>query len=298
MADAMYAKTEEYLNAAAEEVTAYITASLGGGGEECPGLTRGMLYSVQAGGKRIRPVLTLLVCEMLGGERRAALPSAAAIEMIHTYSLIHDDLPCMDDDDYRRGRLSNHKVFGEANAVLAGDALLTAAFGRVADNDLLDPALIRRQICVLSDAAGYSGMVGGQYMDMNPAEVTTLDRLRRLQRLKTGALLRAAAQLGSIAAGIPEGDAFDAVTAYADDIGLSFQIVDDLLDRYGDAAAMGKATGSDQRDGKVTFLSYLSRADAEHEARQLTERAKRAVGCYDADGLLSALADMLCTRTY
>ena len=298
MADAMYAKAEEYLNAAAEEVTAYITASLSGGDEECPGLTRGMLYSVQAGGKRIRPALTLLVCEMLGGERRAALPSAAAIEMIHTYSLIHDDLPCMDDDDYRRGRLSNHKVFGEVNAVLAGDALLTAAFGRVADNDLLAPTLIRRQIGVLSDAAGYSGMVGGQYMDMNPAEVTTLDRLRRLQRLKTGALLRAAAQLGSIAAGITEGEAFEAVTAYADDIGLSFQIVDDLLDRYGDAAAMGKATGSDQKDGKVTFLSYLSRTDAEHEAQQLTERAKRAVGRYDADGLLSALADMLCTRTY
>ena len=193
-----------------------------------------MRYSLLAGGKRIRPILVLEFCRICGGETEKALPFAAAIEMVHTYSLIHDDLPCMDNDDYRRGRLTNHKVFGEANAVLAGDALLTAAFGQLARAEL--PAeRIGKAVALLSQRAGECGMVGGQVLDLAGEQlVLTEEEIYNVHRLKTGALISAACQLGVIAAGGTQ-EQLDAADRYAEALGLAFQTRDDMLDVLGDA---------------------------------------------------------------
>ncbi len=258
----------------------------------------GMRYSIRAGGKRIRPFLVLAFSRLFGGSEDAALTYAAAIEMVHTYSLIHDDLPCMDDDDLRRGLPTNHKVYGEAAAVLAGDALLTLAFETVADAPAA-PDLVVAATRALSRAAGARGMVGGQTMDM-AAEVTRPDlaTLRRLQSLKTGALITAAAELGCIAAGITEGKAPDAARTYAAAIGAAFQITDDILDAYGSTEALGKQTGQDVRDGKTTFLSLMTREEAYLAAKAESERAKSALSAYADADLLCALADYLLNRNH
>lgn len=261
-------------------------------------LFEAMSYSLFAGGKRIRPFLVLAFSRLFGGEREVALSFAAAIEMVHTYSLIHDDLPCMDDDDLRRGRPTNHKVFGEASAVLAGDALLTLAFETIAGAPT-KPALALAAVCALSRAAGCRGMVGGQIMDM-AAETTPpdLSTLRRLQSLKTGALIIAAAELGCLCAGVTEGEKMDAARAYAAAIGRAFQIVDDILDAYGSTEALGKQTGQDARDGKTTYLSFLSREEAYAAARQESERAKAALAPFDGAQTLMDFADYLLNRNH
>ena len=189
-------------------------------------------YSLMAGGKRIRPALALAFCRLFGGDPEAALPYACALEMIHTYSLIHDDLPCMDNDDLRRGKPTNHRVYGEAMALLAGDALLTDAFAMAADNPKLSGAVNARAVSILSRAAGSRGMVAGQVLDLlgeKSEHRPDFDRLLQTHRLKTGALIRAAAALGVLAAGVDESDVRmrDALT-YAEGIGLVFQIVDDI----------------------------------------------------------------------
>ncbi len=259
-------------------------------------LFEGMQYSVQAGGKRIRPFLVCAFSQLFGGEEKIAISFAAAIEMIHTYSLIHDDLPCMDNDDYRRGRLTNHKVYGEAGAILAGDALLTLAFETLASAPAT-PEICCAAVRCLASAAGAAGMVGGQIMDIHAEEAPPdLPTLRRLHDRKTGALISAAVELGCLSAGVVDPQVLAACRTYASGIGRAFQIVDDVLDVYGDAKLLGKATGQDAKDGKITYLSYLDQNGAMQEARELTEAAKAAICSYPGSCMLCEFADALLMR--
>ena len=246
--------------------------------------------------KRIRPTLVLECCRLLGGTDEAALPCAMAVEMVHTYSLIHDDLPCMDNDDLRRGRPTCHKAYGEATALLAGDALLTDAFAVLADAEALSAAAARRAVSVLSRAAGPFGMIGGQIMDMMGETVRLpLPLLYKLHENKTGALIVASATLGCVAAGLAPDDArVEAVQAYAKGIGLAFQIVDDVLDATVDAQTAGKSVGSDT--AKTTFITYYTPDEALALARRITEEAKRAVGMLAGADILLELADYLILR--
>ncbi|HSH13323.1 MAG TPA: farnesyl diphosphate synthase [Desulfurivibrionaceae bacterium] len=218
-----------------------------------------MRYSLFAGGKRVRPILCLAACEAVDGDSRAALPAAVALECIHTYSLIHDDLPAMDDDALRRGRPTNHMVYGEANAILAGDGLLTWAFEILSDPaELGIPAEVRlRAIKVIAAGAGPLGMVGGQIIDI-ASEGKTIDfaTLREIHRRKTGALILAAVQAGALIGNASPGQ-YAALSHYGEMIGLSFQIVDDLLNVEGNSAELGKAVGSDAERGKATYPAFF-----------------------------------------
>ena len=257
-------------------------------------------YSLFAGGKRIRPFLVLEFCRMFGGKDEAALPFACAIEMIHTSSLIHDDLPCMDDDDLRRGKPTNHKVFGYANALLAGDALLMKAFEVLSMANVPDSA-VRGAVAALSCASGDFGMIGGQIMDINEEQGVKfpLEKLKKLQRKKTGALIRCAALLGCIAAGL-EWDSEKAQNAceYAEKIGLAFQIVDDILDVTGDESKLGKDIGSDAEMGKTTFMSYYTPDEAKSLAQLLTAEAVGAISEYEDSEVLTDLAVFLLDRDH
>ena len=257
-----------------------------------------MSYSLLAGGKRLRPVLTLEACRLCGGDVEAALPFAGAVEMVHTYSLIHDDLPCMDDDDLRRGRPTNHKVYGEATAVLAGDALLTAAFeAMLSPGQPLPPERIVLAAGVLARAAGGAGMVGGQVLDMAGEErALTQAEVEELQRLKTGALITAALEMGwAVAGGTEEQRA--ALRAYGDRLGLAFQIQDDILDVVGDEAALGKPVGSDARSGKTTFVTLKGLDACRELVAELSEQAAEALAPFGGEGAeLRALAASLAVR--
>lgn len=252
-----------------------------------------MRYSLLAGGKRIRPILVLEFCRLCGGAWRQALPFAAAIEMVHTYSLIHDDLPCMDNDDYRRGRLTNHKVFGEANAVLAGDGLLTAAFETAVRADC-DPDRKIRVIAALADAAGALGMVGGQVLDLEgESKKLTEAEIYDVHRLKTGALIRAACQMGVLAAGGSDAQ-LRAATTYAEALGLAFQLRDDLLDVVGDAEKMGKKTGMDEN--KNTFIRLYGVERCQTLVQEHTDTAIAALQTFDDAEFLRELAEKLAKR--
>ena len=255
-------------------------------------------YSLFAGGKRIRPMLTLEFCRMFGGEDIAALPFACAVEMIHTYSLIHDDLPCMDNDDMRRGKPTNHKVFGETIALLAGDSLLTGAFEAAASNRAVSAETAMKAVAYLSGCAGRYGMVGGQIMDLEGEhKKLTLDELLKLHSLKTGALISAAAVMGALAAGVDLTDPCMAdVVTYAENIGLAFQIVDDILDATGDSQELGKNVGVDAERNKNTFLSFYSVEEAQYYANRLTEEAVAAIQKYPDSEILVAVAEWLATR--
>lgn len=223
-------------------------------------LFEAMRYSLLAGGKRLRPVLVFDFCRMCGGDWRKAVHFAAAVEMIHTYSLIHDDLPCMDNDDYRRGKLTNHKVYGEAIAVLAGDALLTAAFSFIAQADLSAEARIFA-VEVLANCAGELGMVGGQVLDMQSESRTcTEQEVIDIQSRKTGALIKAACLLGVIA-GSGNDEQLRAAGDFATHLGLAFQIRDDMLDVIGDASKLGKATGVDTDKNTFVVLYGIEKCD-------------------------------------
>lgn len=234
-------------------------------------LLEAMEYSLLAGGKRLRPVLTLAWATMLGGDARRAMPFAASLECIHTYSLIHDDLPAMDDDDLRRGRPSNHKRFDEATAILAGDGLLTESFVLMAEASLvrgLPAERVLRAVSVLAVAAGSGGMVGGQAVDMEftgRGEVT-LDELRAMHAMKTGALITAACECGAVLAGASERDVENA-REYGRAVGVAFQIVDDVLDVVGDTGTLGKPAGSDAAMGKSTYPALVGL----HRSRDLAE---------------------------
>ena len=259
-------------------------------------LTEAMEYSLLAGGKRIRPVLTLECCRLCGGEPEAALPFACGVEMVHTYSLIHDDLPAMDDDDLRRGRPTNHKVYGEATAILAGDGLLTAAFETLAGARL--PAeRVAEAVCCLAREAGPEGMVGGQALDMaGEGRALTRKELELLQSLKTGALISAAAELGCIAAG-GTAEQRAAVRTYAQCLGRAFQIQDDILDVTGTAAELGKPVGSDRTNEKSTFVTALGLEESHALVRAFTSRAEAALEGFDSPEFLVQLARTLAQRS-
>ena len=259
-------------------------------------------YSLMAGGKRIRPVLTLAFCRLFGGEPQAAMPYACALEMIHTYSLIHDDLPCMDNDDLRRGKPTCHRAFGEAVALQAGDALLTDALALCAENQHLPAAVNAKAVSMLARAAGSHGMVGGQVLDLLGEREDSrpdFETLQQMHRLKTGALIRVAATLGALAAGVSEDDPRmkDAVT-YAEGIGMVFQIVDDILDVTGSEAELGKSIGSDAQENKTTFLSFLSIEEARAHAERLNAEAIAALRSYENNEFLTRLAEYLLRRSH
>ena len=255
-------------------------------------------YSLFAGGKRIRPTLTLEFCRLFDGEEAAALPFACAVEMVHTYSLIHDDLPCMDNDDLRRGKPTNHKVFGEGVAVLAGDALLTGAFEAAATNTAAGAEISAMAVAYLAGCAGRYGMIGGQIMDIEGEKrKLSQDEVFRLQSLKTGALISAASVMGALAAGVRTDDpAMERVVRYAENIGLVFQIVDDLLDRRGDEATLGKRVHVDEEHHKNTFLSFCTEEEAWLYAERLTADACRAIRLYPSSEILVSLAEWLLKR--
>ena len=239
-------------------------------------LHQAMRYSVFAGGKRIRPLLMIAACEAVGGSIKNVLYAACAMEMIHTYSLIHDDLPAMDDDDYRRGRLTNHKVFGEATAILAGDALLTQAFILLAgvDPDSGSSAANRlRVLKIIATAAGSLGMVGGQVVDMeSETKSVELPMIEYIHTHKTGALILAALQTGAIL-GNADNQAFAALTRYGECAGLAFQIADDILDIVGDQLLLGKDVGSDAHRGKATYPALIGLAESRRRAEELRNMA-------------------------
>ncbi len=258
-------------------------------------LFEAMRYSLLAGGKRIRPVLVLEFCRICGGAWEKAVPFAAAIEMIHTYSLIHDDLPCMDNDDYRRGRLTNHKVYGEANAVLAGDALLTAAFDTICHVDA-DPAVAVKAAGILAACAGEKGMVGGQVLDMDgETREMSAEEVHIIHRLKTGALITAACCMG-VAAGKGTPEQMQAAAAYAASIGLAFQIRDDMLDVIGDEKKLGKAVHADQK--KNTFVSVYGMDRCAQWIKEENRKALEALSVFPDHAFLAELADMLASRDH
>ena len=254
-----------------------------------------MEYSLLAGGKRIRPVLVLETCRLCGGDPVRALPLACGVEMIHTYSLIHDDLPAMDDDDLRRGRPTNHKVYGEATAILAGDGLLTAAFGVLTQAELPAERVVEAVSC-LSREAGPEGMVGGQVLDMaGEGRALTRGELEQLQQLKTGALISAAAELGCIAAGGTE-EQRCAVREYARCIGRAFQIQDDILDVTSTDQELGKSVGSDRANEKNTFVTVLGLERSRALVEELTGQAEQALSGFGDPGFLLCLARALAGR--
>ncbi|WP_417732120.1 polyprenyl synthetase family protein [Rosistilla oblonga] len=268
--------------------------------EGCPPeLNEAMRYSLMSPGKRLRPALVLMAAEACGGERSEAIAAAVAIEMVHAYSLIHDDLPAMDDDDLRRGRPTCHKQFDEATAILAGDALLTAAFETLATG-IPQPERAVRACEVLAKSAGRSGMVGGQTDDLlaeNRNERHNLAWLEAIHRRKTGALFTCSLQLGAISVGAQESQ-IASLTDYARDLGLAFQIVDDLLDREGDGDEMGKQSGKDAARGKLTFPGFIGVDASRSKASELVTAAKEHAELFRGTGQrLSQLADYVLQRS-
>ena len=261
---------DEYLSDSIDEISVLIDS---------------MKYSASSGGKRIRPFLTLEVAKMLGGDIDAALPYACAIEMIHTYSLIHDDLPCMDNDDIRRGKPTNHIVFGEANALLAGDALLTKAFEVAAQNKLVSSENRVAAVLLLSQNSGADGMIGGQVLDLaGEKERLSEGTHLMMNRMKTGCLIRTAALLGALCAGYGEGTIeYADIKKYAENVGLAFQIEDDILD-----------IGTE--DNKTTFLTFMSESEAKKKISELTDEAVSIISKYEGSEVLAELARYLSNR--
>lgn len=263
-------------------------------------LVEAMRYAAIGGGKRVRPLLVVSTAEMYGVDRDAALRAGAAIEAIHVYSLIHDDMPCMDDDDLRHGKPTVHKVYDEATAVLAGDALHALAFEILADTGTSSDPFVRSElIATLGKASGMGGMAGGQMMDMVADEEGVdydLRAITRLQQLKTGALLAASVEMGAILGRVPpEGRAH--LRAYSRDIGLAFQIADDLLDVEGDAEKAGKALRKDDGQGKQTFVTLMGRDKAREQARALVDQAVAHLGSHGSEAdTMRALARFIVER--
>lgn len=251
-------------------------------------VSQAMRYSVENGGKRIRPALLLEFCRVCGGDYKKAVPFACALEMIHTYSLIHDDLPCMDNDDFRRGKPSCHIAFGEEYALLAGDALLTLAF-ETAMKSNLSAEITVKAAKELAKAAGVMGMVGGQVLDLqNEGKKVGIPDLQKTDELKTGELIRAACVLGCVCAGADD-KKIAAAEKYAHDIGIAFQIVDDILDVTSDEETLGKPIGSDEENQKSTYVSLLGIEKSRKTAEELTLNAQKALDAFDGD--VSSLKD-------
>jgi geranylgeranyl diphosphate synthase, type II len=263
-----------------------------------PRIHEAMRYSVLAPGKRLRPILVIAGAEAVGGRAEDVLDTACALELIHAYSLIHDDLPAMDDDDYRRGRLTNHKVFGEAMAILAGDALLTLAFRLIAHNAArVAPAVVGLVVAEVADAAGTDGMVGGQVVDIeSEGKVISGEMLDYIHLHKTAALIRVALRVGAVLAGGRE-EVVDAISRAGGALGLAFQIVDDILDVEGNLAELGKTAGSDERKQKATYPSLHGLPASKARARDLIEETKRLLTPLGpAAEPIRALADFVLER--
>ncbi len=262
-------------------------------------LTDAMSYSVMLGGKRIRPAIMLEFFKVCGGTVKGITDAACALEMIHTYSLIHDDLPCMDNDDMRRGKPSCHKAFGEANALLAGDALLTYAFETIGSIEDIPAERVVKAALVLAQNAGVHGMIGGQVIDLeSEGKAVPLSTVLKTYELKTGCLIKAAAHIGCILAGAGA-EQCAAACKYAECVGLAFQIKDDILDRIGNEKLLGKPVGSDEENEKSTYLSIKGLEAAKERVEELTNSAKKALEIFgDSAKNLADLADYLLSREY
>ena len=269
-------------------------------GKEPEEIFKAMRYSLFAGGKRLRPILCIAAAEAVGGPLDHIMPVACALECIHTYSLIHDDLPAMDDDDFRRGQPTNHKVFGEAMAILAGDALLTEAFSILAEAarmDGMDASRLLRAIADIARAAGVWGMVGGQVMDVrSEGKTVDTDILYGIHERKTGAMIRVSVRSGALLAGGTEGQ-MTALSDYGRRIGLAFQIADDMLNVTGDSALMGKNTGSDASRGKVTFPALIGMEASRTKLATLVREAIANLAQFDEKAApLRCLAEYIMER--
>ncbi len=291
---------KSYLERWRREVNQALRRSLpADGGSD--GIIAAMNHSLHAGGKRLRPILCIAACESVGGRGEDSLPACCALEMVHTYSLIHDDLPAMDDDRLRRGRPTCHVVFGEATAILAGDALLTKAFGLLADHALSQPpekqSIWLRTIRHLARAAGCRGMIEGQMQDIHSeGRRLKMEQLERLHRLKTGALIRAAVSMGA-EIGMATRQEFVALNTYAEKVGLAFQVQDDILNIEGDPGKLGKNVGTDLERGKNTYPALIGLEAAKARAVDLVTEALRALSIFDTKTApLRAIAEYVIAR--
>ena len=260
-------------------------------------VSEAMRYSLLSGGKRTRACLTLAVCDMLGGDMQSAVLAADAIEMLHCYSLIHDDLPCMDNDDYRRGQLSCHRKYGEATAMLAGDALLTLSFRTL--SKIRDAEVSRKCTELLSSAAGFEGMILGQELDLKgvdeDAEISA--QLDRINENKTGKMITVSLLMGAVCSGISSGKTYDALEKYGRGTGLVFQIVDDVLDVTSSLEELGKKTGSDEANSKQTYCSVYGAEGAMRRAEEITSESLKALDGIDNSGFLEWYANDLLHRS-
>jgi farnesyl diphosphate synthase len=273
---------EQRLNEVADRITVALDQLIPPASGPEATLMRAMRHGALSKGKRLRPFITIEVGRMFGAQEKALLRAAAAVECMHAYSLIHDDLPCMDDDDYRRGQPTVHKQFDEATAVLAGDALQALAFEIMASPETHRDALMRVKLIErMAISSGARGMVGGQMIDMNPVSENDepLQVLTRMQKLKTGALITLAGEVGALLGGALENER-QAIAGYTNDLGLAFQIVDDLLDVEGDPEILGKATAKDRLAGKVNFVSLLGIEGARDRVRYLAAQAKQHLASF------------------
>ena len=292
----MHSKINEFSELINKDLFEYFDTYL----EEYKVIFDSMRYSVENGGKRVRPLLTLLFCDACGGDVKKALPVAEAVEYIHTYSLIHDDLPCMDNDDFRRGKPSNHKVYGEAFALLAGDGLLTAAFERISDlhkAGLYSADVAVNAVYTLSHLAGSRGMIGGQVIDLINEDNADadIDSLMLMDNLKTGALIEAACVMGCIVAEADEAKK-KAAAEFAKKIGLAFQIKDDILDVTSSLEILGKLTGSDTQNGKSTYVTLMGVEKCQALVEKLTEEAMASLNAFQNNEALKAYAEYLAHR--
>ncbi|EAQ81287.1 polyprenyl synthetase family protein [Blastopirellula marina] len=298
MTSASLATLHEYSDTLRDEVDQALNV-YSSFGEGCPDrLQEAIRYSLLAPGKRLRPLLTLMAAETCGSDRTQAMPSACAVEMIHAYSLIHDDLPAMDDDDLRRGRPTCHKAFDEATAILAGDALLARALEIVADG-YQDPLVAARSCRELAKAAGATALVGGQADDLNEQFGSgDVEMLKAIHRRKTGAMICVSLRLGAIAAGADDQQVAQ-LNLYGEQIGLAFQIVDDLLDYAGDEAALGKRVGKDAERGKLTYPGLIGVAESRRQAESLIAGAKQSLADFgERANHLEALAQYILERNH
>ena len=273
-----------YLDQQRQRVDRFLEQSLPGTLDDPEKLYESMRYSLLAGGKRIRPILTIAAAQALGCDKDAMLPFAASLEFVHTYSLIHDDLPAMDDDDYRRGRLTNHKVFGDGMAILAGDALLTMAFELCSQDDEANSLTADQRLKIIRELAfgsGHQGMVGGQVMDIQAEnQEVELAHLQKIHSHKTGQLIRAAVRIGGIIGGASSAQ-LESLTGYAEDIGLAFQIADDVLNKVGTREELGKDAGTDEKRGKKTYPSFFGIDGSRQLGEECVERAIKRLESFD-----------------
>ncbi len=298
---------KEYWKALEKEITDYLDQHLPDEDKKPSIIYKAMRYSVFAGGKRLRPVLALLVNEVFGGKRESVLRPACAIELIHTYSLIHDDLPSLDNDDLRRGQVSNHKKFGEAIAILAGDALLTLSFQWISESDL-KPSTVLSLISLVSQAAGVQGMIGGQVVDLESEGRITPDSFGRsleqrgiekdldyIHLHKTAALIRASVMTGALTAEVGDKD-LKKCSQFGTLLGLAFQIVDDILDVEGEAETLGKSVGKDAKSHKLTYPAIYGLNSSKNKAQRLIEESKDIISRFENSQRLIDLADLIIQR--